>query len=105
MNIRPKKHVFEVFNKGFFWDADPVKISFARDKYLVIERVLNRSFNLDEDLPKLENIYPKDLIIHIALNSREIFGNEQIEKIASHYKLNPSDFKKYVLDLKHRNVQ
>lgn len=91
--------VIDVFNSAFFWDADLDTLSFEKDREYIIERVLARSLWLNEDLVKLENFYDKDLIISLAVNSGQIFGNEQIEEIAEHYQINPKNFVRYVQKL------
>lgn len=91
--------VIDVFNSGFFWDADLNALSFEEDKEYIIERVLARSFWLKEDLEKLEALYDRELIMDLAINSIQIFGNEQIEAIAQHYNLNPESFFRYIKNL------
>lgn len=87
------------FHPGFFWDCYKDNIIFDNDYDLIIERVLSCSFDLKKDLEILEEIYPIKLIKKIAIdNSGQIFGNEQIEKIAIHYKLNPKKFRRYYIE-------
>lgn len=99
--IRTMKNqkVTDVFRAFFFWDADLDTLSFEEDKEYIIERVLARSLWLEEDFQKLEQLYDKDLIIDLAINSIQIFGNEQIEEIAQHYNLQPTQFVRYIKDL------
>lgn len=84
------------FRRGFFWDCVQDDILVDNDYDLVIERVLSRSANLAKDLSVLDNIYPKKVIKSVALEkSGQIFGVEQIEEIAGHYKMNPKQFRRY----------
>lgn len=92
--------VIDVFNSGFFWDADLNTLSFEEDKEYIIERVLARSFWLEEDLEKLEALYNRELIMDLAINSIQIFGNEHIESLAQYYGLKPTQFVRYIKDLK-----
>lgn len=96
--MKPQK-VIEVFNSAFFWDADLNALSFEEDKEYIIERVLARSMWLDKDLPKLEQLYDRNLIIDLAINSIQIFGNEHIEALAQYYNLQPAQFVRYIKDL------
>lgn len=84
------------FRRGFFWDCKQDKIYLDTDYDLVIERVLSRSANLSIDLPLLDSIYLKNVIKDVAIErSGQIFGNEQIEEISKHYKIQPEKFRRY----------
>lgn len=99
--IRTMKNrkVTDVFNAAFFWDADLETLSFEEDKEYIIERVLARSLWLEEDLPKLEQLYDRELIVDLAINSIQIYGNKRIEKIAKYYSLKTEYFDKYIKNL------
>lgn len=90
--------VLDVFRAGYFWDADLNELSWNDDMY-IIEKVLSGSLNLERDLPLLEKHYSKSKIIYIAINSTQIYGNEDIEFIASRYKIKPNSFQKYLTNV------
>lgn len=54
---------------------------------------------LDKDLPKLEQLYDRELIVDLVINSIQIFGNEHIEALAQYYNLQPTQFYRYIKDL------
>lgn len=83
------------FNKSYFWDCEPKEIKLRSHIILIIERVLSQSLDLENDLIKLENLYSKSKIKKIAISSKQIFGNERIEKISNKYNLNPLSFVNY----------
>lgn len=90
-----KYNLSDLYSRAIFWDVKMDDLSFKRDKDFIIQRVLSRHMN------KIENLYSKNIIKSFSKNSSEIFGNENIEFVASRYGLNPRGFKKYLPNIKY----
>ena len=80
------------FKKSYFWDCELGDIRLKSHLFLIIERVLSQSLELEKDLAQLEDIYPISKIKEIALSSTQIFGNERINFISKKYNLNSLNF-------------
>ena len=92
------KRAVDYFSSGFFLDCQKDKILIDQDYDIVIERVLSRSYCLEKELLILDDMYPRELIIELAIEkSGQIFGNEQIEEISKHYNLDPKKFRRYFI--------
>jgi hypothetical protein len=96
-----KYNLSDLYSRVIFWDVKMEDLSINRDKDFIIQRVLSRHMNKIENLENLEKLYSKNSIKSYAKNSSEIFGNENIEFVASRYRLNPRGFKKYLPNIKH----
>jgi hypothetical protein len=83
------------FSSAYFWDCKNNEIFLDTHFKLVIERVLSQSLILKKDIVNLEHIYHIDLIISIAKNSQQIFGNERIEFISIRYNIGLNNFLRY----------
>lgn len=90
-----KYNLSDLYSRAIFWDVKMDDLSIKRDKDFIIQRVLSRHMN------KIENLYSKNIIKSFVKNSSEIFGNENIEFVASRYGLNPRGFKKYLPNIKY----
>lgn len=88
----------DLYSCAIFWDVKMDDLSIKRDRDFIIQRILSRHMNKIENLEKL---YSKKIIKSYAKNSSEIFGNENIEFVASRYGLNPMGFKKYLPNIKY----
>jgi len=96
-----KYNLSDLYSRAIFWDVKMEDLSINRDKDFIIQRVLARNMNKIENLENLEKLYSKNIIKSYAKNSSEIFGNENIEFVASRYGLNPRGFKKYLPNIKY----
>ncbi len=90
--------IVDFFPNWMFWEYDVSKLSFKEDKKLIIERVLNHSTleNLPQNIAILERLYNKKYITKVAVNSKSIYGNENIEFIALRYNVSPKKFYRYI---------
>lgn len=95
-----RKKLSNYFPKHLFWDVNLDKLDVRFDKDFIIERVLAYHMEDEEIFKKLEKLYSKKEIKKIALNSKQIFGNETIEFISKRYKLDPTTFSKYIYSKK-----
>jgi hypothetical protein len=89
-----------IFPKAMFWDVDVRLLSIEFDGDFIIDRVLAWNMGQEDFFETLDSLYPIYLIKSVALNSRQIKGNENIESIAIRYNLDPLAFNKYIADLK-----
>lgn len=91
-----------VFPKAFFWDVDLENFSLENweDRSFIIQRVLNMSDLQDGVLDNLEKLFPVEEIKYYAKDSKEIMGNEIIEKLCVRYNMNPSLFPHYFENIK-----
>lgn len=80
------------FSHFLFWDSDPAKIDFERDKNKVIRRVFDRG-RLD-DLAEAMWYYPQSTIIQ-ALLSADYLPENAIYLASAVYNLKKEDFKCY----------
>lgn len=92
-----KQKLSDIFPKHVFWDVELDNFSLKNweDRSFIIQRVLKMSYLQDDLLVKLENLFPIEEIKYYAKGSKEIMGNERIEKLSSRYNLKPSDFPHY----------
>jgi hypothetical protein len=75
--------------------VDINKLDYEKDADFVISRVLDWG-DYKNAWDKLELLYPIDLIKYYCLNQAQIFGNENIEKLANKFGLKPEQFPLYV---------
>ena len=90
----------DLFYKSSFWDVDMDRLDIEKDADFIIPRVLEMNMGREKYFQNLEKLYPIDQIKHYALQSREIWGNENIDAISKRYGLNPLDFPKYIPNIK-----
>jgi Family of unknown function (DUF6922) len=79
------------FPKHLFWDMDYSKLSYKKDKYIIIPRALldTTKVNFTNDILKLESLYPKKEIIKILKNTKELISNEVCLLVAKRYNITP----------------
>ena len=79
------------FPKHLFWDMDYTKLSYKRDKHIIIPRALldTTKDTFVNDILKLESIYPKKEIVDILKNTKELVSNEVCLLVAKRYKVTP----------------
>lgn len=67
------------------------KLSFKRDKHIIIPRALLDTTNdtFAEDILKLESLYSKKEIVDILKSTKELISNEVCLLIAARYKVTP----------------
>jgi hypothetical protein len=80
------------FSPYLFWDSDPEKIDFERDKNKVIRRVFDMG-RLD-DLGEIMWFYPEETIIN-ALLTADYLPENAIYLASALYHLRKEDFKCY----------
>jgi len=95
-SISEAKRLLGKIPKSVFWDVDVEVLSPERDSYFIVRRIMNRAIGSVELFEIIDQIYSIDLIEKVALNSRQIRGNETIKDIANRYNLNPRDFKQWI---------
>lgn len=89
-----KVRLSDYFPKAIFWEVDLNELDYKRDADFVISRVLDWG-DYNNAWDNLELLYPKDLIKYYCLHQAQIFGNENIEKLASKFGLKPEQFPRY----------
>lgn len=89
-----KIRLSDYFPKAIFWEVDLNELDYKRDADFVISRVLDWG-DYNNAWDNLELLYPKDLIKYYCVHQAQIFGNENIEKLASKFGLKPEQFPRY----------
>jgi len=85
----------DYFPKAIFWDVDIDQLDYREDADFIIPRVLDWG-NFKNAWDNLELLYPRELIEFYCLNQAQIFGNENIEKLAAKFNLSPEQFPRYI---------
>ena len=82
---------------GFmFWDVHIDSVNLFYDYEFVILRVLQRNGNNLEVLQKLDNAYPKNVVLEVLREKQELINSvEDFEGISKFYNLDPNEFSKY----------
>jgi len=68
------------------------------DADFIIPRVLNKG-SVSNSLEKLNVLYPLEQIQFYCRNSKEIYGNENIEELSDIFNLKPEEFVRYMPSL------
>ena len=85
----------DYFPKAIFWDVNPDRLDWEEDADFIIPRVLEWG-EYKNAWDKLEQLYPKQLIQYYCIHDAQIFGNENIEKLANKFGLRPEQFPRYI---------
>ena len=85
----------DYFPKAIFWDVNLDQLDYREDADFIISRVLDWG-EYRGAWDKLELLYPKKLIQHHCIHQAQVFGNENIEKLAQKFDLKPVQFPRYV---------
>jgi len=89
--LKATVNIASQFPKHLFWDMDYTKLSYKRDKHIIIPRALldTTKDTFVNDILKLESIYPKKEIVDILKNTKELVSNEVCLLVAKRYKVTP----------------
>lgn len=79
----------DVYPKHLFWDMEYEKLSFKRDKAIVIPRALYATSpdSFLADIKKLEKIYSRTEILDTLRNTKELISNKVCELVANRYQV------------------
>lgn len=83
------KSIEQVYPKHLFWDMDYSKLSFSKDKFIIIPRAFYATTpeTFLNDVMKLEEIYSSDEIISCLKNTKELISNKVCELVAQRYNI------------------
>ena len=89
--LKASVNIASQFPKHLFWDMDYNKLSYKRDKHIIIPRALldTTKDTFANDILKLESLYPKKEIVEILKNTKELISNEVCLFVATRYKVSP----------------
>lgn len=89
--MKTQSNIAKTFPKHLFWDMDVDKLSAKRDKAIIIPRALfaTTQDSFEQDIQKLETLYPKKEILYILKNTKELISNEVCKLVAKRYQVKP----------------
>lgn len=84
-------NITTTFPKHLFWDMDYSKLSFKKDKDIIIPRALfaTTKETFSKDITLLESIYSKSDILKYLKATKERISNEVCLMVAKKYKVAP----------------
>ncbi len=87
--VRIVKTIKQLYPKHLFWDMDYSKLSFSKDKHIIIPRALYATTpeSFLDDIIKLEEIYSSDEIVSCLKNTKELISNKVCELVAQRYNI------------------
>lgn len=87
--VRIVKTIEQLYPKHLFWDMDYSKLSFSKDKDIIIPRAFYATTpeTFINDVIILEEIYSSDEIISCLKNTKERISNKVCEMIAKRYNI------------------
>jgi hypothetical protein len=85
--VRIVKKIEQFYPKHLFWDMDYSKLSFSKDKTIIIPRALYATTpeTFLSDVEKLEEIYTSAEIVTCLQNTKERISNKVCEMISQRY--------------------
>lgn len=89
--MKTQINIAKTFPKYLFWDMDVDKLSAKRDKTIIIPRALfaTTQDTFEDDIQKLERVYPKKEILAVLKNTKELISNEVCKLVAKRYRAKP----------------
>jgi hypothetical protein len=84
-------NIATIFRKDLFWDVRMEELDLEYDKDLIIPRALfaTGAETFEADIEKLENLYPRAVILKELQETEERISNEVCELVARRYEVAP----------------
>ncbi len=89
--MKQKVNITTIFPKYLFWDMDYSKLNLKSDKDIIIPRALYATSidTFEEDITRLEKLYPKKDILKYLKNTKELISNEVCVLVSKRYNSSP----------------
>ena len=87
--MKKENKIASLFPEYLFWDVNMNNLDVERDKDFIIPRALYMTDenSFDNDIKKLESIYPSKQIITYLKNTKEKISNKVCELVAHRYSI------------------
>jgi hypothetical protein len=82
-------NIATIFPKHLFWDMDHSKLHLYLDKDIIIPRALYATTpdTFEEDILKLEELYPAEIIVKYLKETKERISNEVCLMVSKRYNI------------------